>query len=144
LITEGPEVFGMAWEAMQHGTVYRGAAIAPVQIGSDPHEMGWDIFVGPSGASTNALTRAARFTHQGNFQLGTTTVIDNNRIFRHRVYTVATLPAAGTAGRTTYCSDLRVFNGAGTQEGAGVGTGGVVVDNGTAWKIMGTNVTAVA
>lgn len=60
------------------------------------------------------------------------------------VYTVAGLPAAGTAGRMAFASNLRVFNGAGTQEGAGLGTGGTVVDNGTAWKISGTNVTAVA
>ena len=60
------------------------------------------------------------------------------------VYTVAGLPAAGTQGRKAYASNLRVFNGAGTQEGAGLGTGGEVTDNGTAWKITGTNITAVA
>jgi hypothetical protein len=37
-----------------------------------------------------------------------------------------------------------VFNGAGVQEGAGSGTGGFVTYNGSAWKIAGTNVTAVA
>jgi len=37
-----------------------------------------------------------------------------------------------------------MFNGAGTQEGSGAGTGGLVTDNGTAWKISGTNVTAIA
>jgi hypothetical protein len=61
-----------------------------------------------------------------------------------RSYTVAALPTPGTAGRLAYASNLRVFNGAGTQEGAGLGTGGQVVDNGTNWKIAGTNVTAVA
>lgn len=60
------------------------------------------------------------------------------------VYTVAGLPAAGTAGRMAFASNCRVFNGAGTQEGVGSGTGGLVVDNGTAWKIAGTNITAVA
>lgn len=59
-------------------------------------------------------------------------------------YTVAGLPAAGTAGRMAFATNCRVFNGAGTQEGVGSGTGGLVVDNGTAWKIAGTNVTAVA
>lgn len=58
-------------------------------------------------------------------------------------FTVATLPA-GSAGMTVFCSNVRVFNGAGVQEGAGVGTGGTVIHNGTAWKIAGTNVTAVA
>lgn len=58
-------------------------------------------------------------------------------------YTVATLPA-GSAGMMVYCSNVRVFNGAGTQEGAGVGTGGLVVYSNSNWKIAGTNVTAVA
>lgn len=61
----------------------------------------------------------------------------------YKSYTVAGLPT-GSAGMTVYCSNLRVFNGAGTQEGAGLGTGGTVTHNGTAWKISGTNVTAVA
>jgi len=59
-------------------------------------------------------------------------------------YTVSTLPAPGVAGRMAFASNCRMFNGAGTQEGAGSGTGGLVVDNGTAWKIAGTNVTAIA
>ena len=58
-------------------------------------------------------------------------------------FTVATLPA-GVAGRMVYCSNCRVFNGAGTQESGGAGTGGHVSYNGFAWKIAGTNVTAVA
>ena len=58
-------------------------------------------------------------------------------------YTVGTLPS-GKVGDLAFATDLRVFNGAGTQEGAGVGTGGVVSHNGVAWKIIGTNVTAVA
>ncbi|SMH42589.1 DUF2793 domain-containing protein [Mesorhizobium australicum] len=71
-------------------------------------------------------------------------VIDTNRLFRLRSYTVAALPTPGTVGRMAFASNCRVFNGAGTQEGAGAGSGGLVVDNGTAWKIAGTNVTAVA
>ncbi len=75
---------------------------------------------------------------------GANTVIDSERLFRLRSYTVATLPTPGTAGRMAWASNCRVFNGAGVQEGAGAGTGGLVTDNGTAWKIAGTNVTAVA
>lgn len=60
-----------------------------------------------------------------------------------KTYTVATLPS-GTTGAIVYATNLRVFNGAGTQEGAGVGTGGSVEYNGSAWKIAGTNITAVA
>lgn len=75
---------------------------------------------------------------------GANTVIDTDRLFRLRSYTVAALPTPGTAGRMAWASNCRVFNGAGTQEGAAAGTGGLVTDNGTAWKIAGTNVTAVA
>nr|WP_295470266.1 hypothetical protein [Mesorhizobium sp.] len=67
-----------------------------------------------------------------------------NRLFNLRSYTVAALPTPGTAGRMAWASNCRVFNGAGTQEGAAAGTGGLVTDNGTNWKIAGTNVTAVA
>lgn len=58
-------------------------------------------------------------------------------------YTVAGLPV-GNTGDTVYATNCRVFNGTGTQEGAAAGTGGIVSYNGTAWKIAGTNVTAVA
>lgn len=58
-------------------------------------------------------------------------------------YTVATLPS-GEAGQIAYASDLRVFDGAGTQETGGNGTGGVVSFNGSNWVVIGTNSTAVA
>lgn len=86
----------------------------------------------------------ARLNTTGDLQMGgTNTVIDVTRLFHRRVYTVSTLPA-GAAGVVAFAADLRVFNGAGTQEGAAAGTGGGVEHNGTAWKIPGTNVTAVA
>lgn len=62
---------------------------------------------------------------------------------KRKSYTVATLPA-GQTGDTAHCSNARVFNGAGTQEGSGSGTGGGVSYNGSAWKVEGTNVTAAA
>lgn len=63
---------------------------------------------------------------------------------RDAVYTVGTLPA-GRAGDRAYATDLRVFNGAGTQESAGLGTGGLVTCNSAGiWKIAGTNITAIA
>jgi len=62
---------------------------------------------------------------------------------RLQTYAVAALPT-GSVGDLAYCNNCRVFNGAGVQEGAGAGTGGLVTHNGTAWKIAGTNVTAVA
>ena len=63
--------------------------------------------------------------------------------YRLPVYTVAALPT-GVAGSEAFASNCRMFNGAGVQEGAGAGTGGLVTHNGAVWKIAGTNVTAVA
>ena len=60
------------------------------------------------------------------------------------VFKTAQLPAA-PEGSFAYATDCRVFNGAGTQESAGVGTGGLVSINASGvWKIVGTNVTAIA
>lgn len=54
-------------------------------------------------------------------------------------YTVATLPVAPGTGVCAFATNVRVSG-----EGAGVGTGGIVSHNGTAWKVAGTNVTAAA
>lgn len=103
----------------------------------------WSIICAPLG-STSLATDTVRIEHDtGLSMFGANPVIDQNRIHRLRSYTVAALPTPGTAGRAAYASNLRVFNGAGTQEGAGAGTGGAVHDNGTNWKIAGTNVTAI-
>ena len=75
--------------------------------------------------------------------LGANTSVIAGTFLKCGSFTVAGLPA-GTAGAHVWASNCRVFNGAGTQEGAGSGTGGLVTYNGTAWKIAGTNVTAVA
>lgn len=77
-------------------------------------------------------------------KVGGVDAIDTNRLFNARSYTVGTLPTPGTGGRLAWASNCRVFNGAGVQEGSGAGTGGLVNDNGTDWKIAGTNVSAVA
>lgn len=60
------------------------------------------------------------------------------------VFKVAQLPVDAALGDWAFAPDCRVFNGAGTQESGAAGTGGHVSFNGTAWKIAGTNVTAVA
>lgn len=59
-------------------------------------------------------------------------------------FTVATLPTAGLAGRMAYASNGRAYNGGGALEGSGAGTGTLVTDNGSAWKIAGTNQTVQA
>ena len=80
----------------------------------------------------------------GAIAIGGATAIGSDRSYYLPSYTVTTLPAAGTAGRMVFASNCRMFNGVGLQEGTGAGTGGLVTDNGTAWKIAGTNVTAIA
>jgi hypothetical protein len=91
---------------------------------------------------------ASRLSVEANGSIAMTgsfnTIIDTNRLYVHRSFTVGTLPSAGTAGRTAFASNGRMFDGAGVKEGAGSGTGGLVVDNGTNWKVAGTNSTAVS
>lgn len=91
---------------------------------------------------------AGRFQSSGGFSVGNATdpgVGNINMIggVKPGSFTVGTLPT-GATGLSVWCSNCRVFNGAGTQEGAAAGTGGLVNYNGTAWKIAGTNVTAIA
>jgi len=57
--------------------------------------------------------------------------------------TVAGLPAPAL-GLLAYATNARVFNGAGTQEGSGAGTGGMVTSTATAWHLAGTNTVAIA
>ena len=53
--------------------------------------------------------------------------------------TVASLPAAGTAGRIAFASDGRKVG-----EGAGAGTGTLCYDDGTAWRRVGDDTTVAA
>lgn len=59
-------------------------------------------------------------------------------------FTVASLPDSARVGEWAYATDLRVFDGAGTQETASNGTGGLVSWNGDDWVIVGTNIVAAA
>jgi hypothetical protein len=43
-----------------------------------------------------------------------------------------------------YASDARVFDGAGAQEAAGAGSGGLACWSGSVWRLAGTNVVAAA
>lgn len=87
----------------------------------------------PNGSNT--LTEVARWSNESGLQVfGTNTVIDQNRLLRLRVYTVATLPAAGTAGRTAFVSDALAPTFGATVAGAGA-VGVPVYDDGTNWKV---------
>ena len=94
--------------------------------------------------NATAKTEAMRVDQSGYLGIGTTTpqapldVVGPARIGQ---YTVAALPTPGLAGRMVFATNGRMFNGGGTLEASGAGTGGLVIDNGTAWKIAGTNVT---
>lgn len=60
-------------------------------------------------------------------------------------FAVADLPSTGVvAGAVAYATDGRNYNGTGTLEGPGAGTGCLVSYNGSAWKIVGTNQTVSA
>jgi hypothetical protein len=84
------------------------------------------------------------FSIPGAYQVNGNTAIGSDRTHYLGAFTVSTLPAPGSAGRIAYASNGRMFNGSGTLESAGAGTGGLVIDNGSAWKIAGTNQTVQA
>ena len=108
-------------------------------------QSGATLLFSVDGANAVALS-AVQFNVDGAARMSvnaTALRMLNGITLRFATYTVATLPA-GSTGDTVFATDCRVFNGAGTQEGAGLGTGGLVTYNGAAWKIEGTNVTAVA
>lgn len=100
---------------------------------------------GGSGSATGTATLnflASNFAFNGTLTLsGTATFLSTIRLAS---YTVATLPTAGITGRVAYASNGRAYNGAGTLEGAGAGTGTLVVDSGSAWRVAGTNQTVQA
>jgi hypothetical protein len=73
------------------------------------------------------------------FQMDSTTVFDTNGLLNARSYAVASLPAAGTAGRVAYASDGRKAG-----EGAGSGTGVLVFDDGSNWIAVDTGATVAA
>lgn len=97
-----------------------------------------DMETAVSWRMCSAGSASAGLTFQVGGSLGVlyqnVTVLDSNRIWRNRVYTVGTLPAAGTAGRRTFVSDANapVF-------GAAVAGGGAVnvpvYDTGAAWFV---------
>jgi len=150
-IVNSGDSIGIFHFAGSDGTVFQEAANIQAMIdgapgaGSMPGKIGF--FTSASGSGT-PVQRASIFS-DGGVVIGSSTsspgagILSVAKQIQFGSFTVATLPA-GSAGQTVFCSNCRMFNGAGVQEGAGSGTGGLVSHNGTAWKIAGTNVTAVA
>jgi len=93
----------------------------------------WRFALNPAGSVTT--TEVFRLDHTNGFQMfGANPVIDANRLFRRRVYTVGTLPAAGTQGRTAFVSDANApVWGAAVAGGGAVGV--PVYDTGAAWFV---------
>jgi hypothetical protein len=66
LFTAGSGNYGMAAvEAMQLGAHRRGGAIVPKQTGSNAHNMGWEIWGGPAGGSSDQLRLLLALRHDG-------------------------------------------------------------------------------
>lgn len=89
-----------------------------------------------------AVTRASGIVTLSS--LSVTNVATFNAPITLKSYTVATLPAPALAGRQVYCTNARMMTSGGSLEGAGAGTGGLVTDSGSAWRVAGTNITAAA
>jgi len=78
----------------------------------------WTIELVPNGATT--IAEVGALDHADGLSLFQVPVIDANRHFRLRPYTIATLPSASPAGQLIHCSDL----------GGGAGQ---LNSDGTAW-----------
>jgi hypothetical protein len=98
--------------------------------------------VSPDGSSyVTALSVAS----DGSVATPTGTVIDAGGRLALPVCAVAELPTTGVAaGTLAYASDARVFDGAGAQEAAGAGSGGLACWSGSVWRLAGTNVAVTA
>jgi hypothetical protein len=84
--------------------------------------LGVDCVVSCTAAGSTARQDVLRVSAAtGLSMFGANQVIDENRHLQLRSYTIATLPAAGTAGQMIYCSDLG-------------GGGGQLVSDGTRWQ----------
>lgn len=96
----------------------RGVAIAATPSATD---MEGRVVVNCSPTGTVAATEVSRFDHASGFSMyGANPVIDQDRVFRRRVYTVATLPA-NVQGKSAHVSDAL-----GPAFGAAVVGGGAV------------------
>lgn len=92
------------------------------------------LFTFFTGATQQGQLDGSGFDATSGYRVGGTTVIDSNRLHRLRTYTVATLPAAGTAGRKAFVADANSTTFASVVAGGGA-NGVPVYDDGTNWRI---------
>jgi hypothetical protein len=100
------------------------------------------VKVSPDGSS---YVTALSIAPDGSVATPAGTLIDAGGRLALPTCVVADLPTSGvTTGTLAYASDARVFDGAGVQEAAGAGTGGLACWSGTVWRLAGTNVAVTA
>lgn len=92
-----------------------------------------------TGAVNLALDSGTGGVNFGNGLGGVPAKVNNVGIFYIGTFTVAGLPAAGTAGRMAFAT-----NGRKNGEGAASGTGVLIFDDGTAWRACDTGATVAA
>lgn len=96
-------------------------------------EAEYTIRLCPAGSSSTAEIFAA--SHEEGLSIKGNPFIDGDRIFRSRGYTVATLPAAGVAGRFTHVTDASSTTRRSTVSGGGSNIT-VVFDDGANWIVV--------
>ncbi|MEQ1951212.1 DUF2793 domain-containing protein [Mesorhizobium sp. CN2-181] len=108
------------WDGTAIGNVTSGrlAFRASENHGASARGTRWTVELTPNGSTTT--TEAGALDHSSGLSLFSATVIDANRHFRLRSYTIATLPSASPAGQMIHCSDL--------------GGGGQVNSDGSVWR----------
>lgn len=132
------DIIGRITFAGYGGGGFRGAGIIAVTaIAATPSatdmESRFSIDLPASGSVTP--TAFLYGSHSAGLQMyGSNTVVDSNRHIRLRTYTVAGLPAAGTAGRTAFVTDANATTFASVVAGGGA-NGVPVYDDGTNWRI---------
>jgi hypothetical protein len=110
VVQQNDEIGRYNWQAFDGGA-HRGCArlaVSVVAASPGATDMESRLVLHLTAAGAGVVSEALRYDHAGGLQLGgANPVIDGNRHFRLRSYTIATLPsAAATAGQMIYCSDL--------------------------------------
>jgi hypothetical protein len=109
------------WDGTAIGTVTSGRLAFRASENHSAAARGtrWTIELTPNGSTS--VAEAGALDHVSGLSLFSVPVIDANRHFRLRSYTIASLPSASPAGQMIHCSDLG-------------GGGGQLNSDGAAWR----------